>query len=1819
MFLGSLCLAQLAGAQTFATLPFSETFESGVLQSFWVKSGTGPYRGQVTTANVPHGGVYHYTMDGSSQSVNERNELTLGLNLAGYTNVVLSFWAKGFLDEANGPPPTPFVTGFDFDGVAISQDGVNWYEVQGLRNLTTNYVEYVVSLDAAVAAFGLTYNSTFRIRFNQFDNFPIQASSSDGIGLDDISITGGLAGELDHFKLSSVPTPQLVNAPFPVTITAVDAANNPVSSFNGSVNLSGQPGSVPVNPPTADLVNGSWSGSVAMGQAISNVRLLAQATVYSGQGNSFTVLATNDLALTASSPGATVAIGTGLAYQFNVVNAGPAAASGVIVSNILAPGVTFASFTPGQGDYALFGQTLRWNLGTVAAGTNIAASLVVIPTSGGFLTNSATLSRTGPDADPSNNSVILTNQAAALGVLSVTPANGLTSTGGTGGPFAPSNQVYVISNAGSATLTFSVVRSATWLTPSPLSGSLGPGDSTTLTLRVNANANTLQPGTWLETVLLTNTTSGLGSTARFVSLTVATNQRPVTSSFGLSTPENTAITVTIPGSDPDGDPLRGNITFLPLSGRLFQTPDGAAFGAPITTNDTVVSNSLRKVIYLPATNTFGNGIGSIFYNVSDGRTNSAGGAVSIDVTPANQPPVAVPDEVSAIPGFASSVFVLFNDFDPENDSFTLNSYTTPALGTLTPQGGGQFSYMPNPGVVKGTDQFTYTIIDDFNRTASAKVTIHIGYLSGGDWPTLGKDPQHTGYYPSSKGTNLFSPIWTNIYTGTLNQVATADGMVFVTMSSGVPYLSMIAALDARTGGQLWRNQFAGANSITAPTFDNGRVYFQRSNHEPDTHLRCLDANTGAILWVIPYGAQWDWSLAPLVVGDGVWIAGGTYGGMYGYDTATGGKRFFNDWGNLIEGWTPTYYKGTVYSWYETTFHASDPVYGTDAWVIPAPGGPSYPDSMNAAAVIQSDRAVLMANTYLDCIDLNSQSIAWANPGSFGGMPATRADTVYCIASGSPSSQVNAYDLASGSLLGSYVATNDTGLTGQVIVTDDCLLVASSSKTYIYDLVSHQLVQTLPYGGSISLADGNLYVAAYTYLRAYTLAVPTPSNDVSIAFSPLPTNTLVLQPLTYTLTITNPGPNTATGLNVTNFLTSGVTITNAVASQGSCTNYTNGVSANLGSLVAGAFATVSVTIVPNTGGNLLATAQVTTTSTDPDLSNNRALAATLAVPQVSVTDIFVTKPSVGTTIALFTISLAAPSSQTITVNYATTNGTATNGIDYLGQSGTMTFAPGVTTQSLPIVINGNTVPGPNEDFFVNLSAPANAAVLTTQTRCTILNSAGLPGQVHHFEWNPIASPRIRGEPFAVTVTAKDASNQVVSNYTGAVTLALKLGGWNFDFENATLLPWTNLAPSSTPYQLVQFDVAGGNFSSQAVRFKPNSGGGSTGNGVSQSIPFNARLPYTLEADWAMVNESGSENGADSAQLVAGGSTIASTNLTSSRIGAGVTFRGHLRGNYTPIAVGNSTLTASFTRGFLAVELWSYFDNVSLTFPKSSTNYFPYNLTFSNGLWSGPLTIQQPAASAFLVADDGNGHLGSSTFFAVLTNHPPIVDSQTFVINEDTSQPITLTASDADADPLTFGLALPPTNGIVTGSGPNLTYTPNTNYWGADKFFFFVNDGKGNSVTSYVAMTVVAVTDLGYSRLSSQGTNGQLQLSLLGEPYEHYQIEASQDLVHWTLVTNLIPTNGALPFIDPQAASYSYRFYRGVLVGAAPQLSSAHLVGGQFQFSLGAAVGRRCEVSASTDLVQWTPLTNLVMTEPAFLVTDPAAANFSHRFYRARLLP
>ncbi|NCQ86901.1 MAG: hemolysin [Microcystis aeruginosa W13-18] len=76
-------------------------------------------------------------------------------------------------------------------------------------------------------------------------------------------------------------------------------------------------------------------------------------------------------------------------------------------------------------------------------------------------------------------------------------------------------------------------------------------------------------------------------------------------------------------------------------------------------------------------------------------------------------------------------------------------------------------------------------------------------------------------------------------------------------------------------------------------------------------------------------------------------------------------------------------------------------------------------------------------------------------------------------------------------------------------------------------------------------------------------------------------------------------------------------------------------------------------------------------------------------------------------ASYTATLSQASSQTVSVNYATANGTATAGADYTATTGTLTFAPGVTTQVINIPILNNSLNEADEIFTLALSSPTNA--------------------------------------------------------------------------------------------------------------------------------------------------------------------------------------------------------------------------------------------------------------------------------------------------------------------------------------------------------------------------------------------------------------------------------------------------------------------------------------------------------------------------------
>ena len=97
------------------------------------------------------------------------------------------------------------------------------------------------------------------------------------------------------------------------------------------------------------------------------------------------------------------------------------------------------------------------------------------------------------------------------------------------------------------------------------------------------------------------------------------------------------------------------------------------------------------------------------------------------------------------------------------------------------------------------------------------------------------------------------------------------------------------------------------------------------------------------------------------------------------------------------------------------------------------------------------------------------------------------------------------------------------------------------------------------------------------------------------------------------------------------------------------------------------------------------------------------------PGLSVADASVSEGTGAAGTASVVVTLSAPSGQSVAVTYATTNGTAAAPGDFSAVSGTLTFTPGVTTQTIAVPIVADALVEASETFGVQLSAPVNATI------------------------------------------------------------------------------------------------------------------------------------------------------------------------------------------------------------------------------------------------------------------------------------------------------------------------------------------------------------------------------------------------------------------------------------------------------------------------------------------------------------------------------
>ncbi len=151
-------------------------------------------------------------------------------------------------------------------------------------------------------------------------------------------------------------------------------------------------------------------------------------------------------------------------------------------------------------------------------------------------------------------------------------------------------------------------------------------------------------------------------------------------------------------------------------------------------------------------------------------------------------------------------------------------------------------------------------------------------------------------------------------------------------------------------------------------------------------------------------------------------------------------------------------------------------------------------------------------------------------------------------------------------------------------------------------------------------------------------------------------------------------------------------------------------------------------------------------------------------------------------------------------------------------------------------------------------------------------------------------------------------------------------------------------------------------------------------------------------------------------------------------------------------------------------------VIATQPKHGTLAFGSDFARNGKLLYTPETRYTGSDSfAFKMNDGTTDSTPATVSINVTPNHIPMAEPQAVVTAEDAPDVITLGGSDPDRDTLVYSVVTGPAHGALSGTAPNLTYTPNRDFHGPDSFTFKVNDGAADSPLATVSITITAVND------------------------------------------------------------------------------------------------------------------------------------------------
>jgi hypothetical protein len=289
-----------------------------------------------------------------------------------------------------------------------------------------------------------------------------------------------------------------------------------------------------------------------------------------------------------------------------------------------------------------------------------------------------------PDATQNFTLVVAPSGTQTVPTVTIQPANVTVAAGATA-TFASSASG---NPAPSVQWQFSINQGATW-------GTLAGATRTSYTTPATTTA---MNGYWYRAAF-TNSAGSAYSDAAMLTVTAAGNSPPVAMAQSVTTQEDTAVAITLVGSDPDQNLLTYAVVTQPQHG--------------------AVTGTAPNLTYTPAANY--NGLDSFAFKVNDGKLDSPSATVSITVTPVNDPPVATGQSVTTLQD--TTKMITLRGSDPDGDVLTYAVVSQPNHGSLTGTA-PSVVYTPVPGYT-GPDSFTFNVNDGTVNSSTATVLITV--------------------------------------------------------------------------------------------------------------------------------------------------------------------------------------------------------------------------------------------------------------------------------------------------------------------------------------------------------------------------------------------------------------------------------------------------------------------------------------------------------------------------------------------------------------------------------------------------------------------------------------------------------------------------------------------------------------------------------------------------------------------------------------------------------------------------------------------------------------------------------------------------------------------------------------------------------------------------------------------------------------------------------------------------------------------------------------------------------------------------------------